>query len=59
EARLVKAADKLDLLLQAFEYEKGGARRLQEFWESAEEDFAGLGVDGLIEDLVTALKKLR
>ncbi|MBO0720955.1 MAG: HD family hydrolase, partial [Blastocatellia bacterium] len=42
EARLVKAADKLDLLLQAFEYEKGGARRLQEFWESAEEDFAGL-----------------
>lgn len=59
EARLVKAADKLDLLLQAFEYEKGGARKLQEFWESAEEDFAGLGIDGLIEDIVTALKNLR
>jgi len=59
EARLVKAADKLDLLLQAFEYEKGGARDLQEFWESAEGDFAGLGVDGLIEDLVTELKKIR
>jgi putative hydrolase of HD superfamily len=59
EARLVKAADKLDLLLQAYEYEKGGARSLQEFWESAEEDFAGLGIEGLIEDLVDALKKSR
>jgi putative hydrolase of HD superfamily len=59
EARLVKAADKLDLLLQAYEYEKGGARNLQEFWESAQGDFAELGVDGLIEDLVDALKKSR
>jgi putative hydrolases of HD superfamily len=59
EARLVKAADKLDLLLQAYVYEKGGARSLQEFWESAEEDFAGLGIEGLIEDLVDALKKSR
>jgi 5'-deoxynucleotidase YfbR-like HD superfamily hydrolase len=58
EAKLVKAADKLDLLLQAYEYEKGGARNLQEFWESAEADFAGLGVDGLLEDLVDELKKL-
>jgi 5'-deoxynucleotidase YfbR-like HD superfamily hydrolase len=59
EARLVKAADKLDLLLQAYEYEKGGARNLQEFWESAEDDFAELGVQDLIEDLVDALKKSR
>jgi putative hydrolase of HD superfamily len=59
EARLVKAADKLDLLLQAYEYEKGGARNLQEFWESAEDDFAELEVDGLIEDLVDALKNSR
>jgi 5'-deoxynucleotidase YfbR-like HD superfamily hydrolase len=58
EARLVKAADKLDLLLQAYEYEKGGARNLQEFWESADLDFAGLGMDGLLEDLVGELKKL-
>jgi putative hydrolases of HD superfamily len=59
EARLVKAADKLDLLLQACEYEKGGAGNLQEFWESAEADFAGLGVDDLIADLLAELKKIR
>jgi putative hydrolase of HD superfamily len=59
EARLVKAADKLDLLLQAYEYEKGGARNLQEFWKSAEDDFAELELDGLIEDLVDALKERR
>lgn len=59
EARLVKAADKLDLLLQAREYEKGGARGLQEFWESAEEDFAGLGLNELLADLVRHLQESR
>ena len=56
EARLVKAADKLDLLLQARAYEKGGARSLQEFWENSETDFSNLGLDGLIVELVAALK---
>jgi putative hydrolase of HD superfamily len=56
EARIVKAADKLDLLLQAREYEKGGARSLAEFWESAASDFSGLGVDDLIGDLVACLR---
>lgn len=59
EARLVKAADKLDLLLQAQEYEKGGARGLQEFWQSAQADFAGLGLDELIADLVAQLLAAR
>jgi putative hydrolase of HD superfamily len=59
EARLVKAADKLDLLLQAREYEKGGARRLGEFWEKAEADFSSLGVEDLITDLVESLRKDR
>jgi putative hydrolase of HD superfamily len=59
EARLVKAADKLDLLLQAREYEKGGARGLQEFWENAETDFANLGVADLIVDLVEGLQQGR
>jgi putative hydrolases of HD superfamily len=59
EARLVKAADKLDLLLQAHEYEKGGARGLQEFWQSAQEDFAGLGLDELLKDLVAQLLAAR
>ncbi|MGE0132348.1 MAG: HD family hydrolase [Blastocatellales bacterium] len=59
ESRLVKAADKLDLLLQSREYEKGGARSLQEFWDTADNDFAGLGVDDLISDLIEELKKSR
>ncbi len=59
EARLVKAADKLDLLLQSREYEKGGARSLQEFWDTADEDFAQLGVDDLIHDLIRELKASR
>lgn len=59
EARLVKAADKLDLLLQACEYEKGGARSLHEFWENAEMDFSALGIEELISDLVESLKKDR
>ncbi len=56
EARLVKAADKLDLLFQAREYEKGGANNLGEFWDKAEEDFAKLGIDELIADILAALK---
>jgi putative hydrolase of HD superfamily len=59
ESRLVKAADKLDLLLQSREYEKGGARSLQEFWDTADNDFTGLGVDDLISDLIEELKKSR
>jgi putative hydrolases of HD superfamily len=59
ESRLVKAADKLDLLVQSREYEKGGARSLEEFWETADSDFAGLGIDDLISDLVEELKKGR
>ena len=57
ESRIVKAADKIDLLLQAREYEKGGANNLAEFWHNSEEDFAKLGIDELIADLVSGLKK--
>ena len=56
ESRIVKAADKLDLLLQALEYEKGGARNLQEFWENLETDFSTLGIDPLISNLIKELK---
>ena len=59
ESRLVKAADKLDLLVQSREYEKGGARSLREFWDTADEDFAQLGVDDLIRDLIKELKESR
>lgn len=36
EARIVKAADVVDLLVQALALERGGARGLDEFWEVAE-----------------------
>jgi putative hydrolase of HD superfamily len=36
EARLVKAADVIDLLIQAYALERAGARGLDEFWEVAE-----------------------
>jgi putative hydrolases of HD superfamily len=57
EARLVKAADKLDLLLQAYEYERGGAQALNEFWDNA--DFASLGLDEVIGPVVQALQQKR
>jgi putative hydrolase of HD superfamily len=59
EAKLVKAADKLDLLLQSREYEKGGAQSLQEFWDTADSDFADLDVDDLIIDLIEELNNSR
>src|SRR6185436_9764553 len=33
EARLVKAADVIDLLIQAYALEHAGAKGLEEFWE--------------------------
>lgn len=50
EARLVKAADIVDLLAQALAFERAGARELDEFWEGAEErDF---GLDGAAREVV-------
>ncbi|PJF44380.1 MAG: oxetanocin [Phototrophicales bacterium] len=34
EAQIVKTADKLELLIQAFEYEKLGFQSLDDFWEN-------------------------
>ena len=34
EAKLVRAVDKLELMIQAFEYEKIGYRSLDKFWEN-------------------------
>lgn len=61
EARIVKAADKLDLLLQAVEYEQGGACQLAEFWERADQELADLaqGVPLLVQVLRAWLVALR
>jgi putative hydrolase of HD superfamily len=50
EARIVKAADIVDLLAQALTFERAGARELDEFWEgAAERDF---GLEGAAREVV-------
>lgn len=53
EARLVKAADIVDLLAQALSFERAGARGLGEFWEGARErDF---GLEGAAKEVVAEM----
>ncbi|HEX8071561.1 MAG TPA: HD family hydrolase [Pyrinomonadaceae bacterium] len=61
EARLVKAADIVDLLAQAFVFERAGARELGEFWQDAEaRDFGLEGVAAaVVRELVAALVAAR
>jgi putative hydrolase of HD superfamily len=60
EARLVKAADVIDLLVQALALERAGGRGLDEFWQVAEnpqfqlEDAAKEIVDDLLASLLIA-----
>jgi putative hydrolase of HD superfamily len=61
EARLVKAADIIDLLVQVLAFERAGARGLDEFWEGAEgRDF---GLEGasreVVRETVAALVRAR
>lgn len=61
EARLVKAADVIDLLVQALALERAGGRGLDEFWEVAENP--QLQLEGpakqIVEDLLNSLLKAR
>lgn len=58
EARLVKAADGIDLLVQVLAFERAGVRGLDEFWEGVGEiDFR---LEGVPAEVVNgALRKLR
>jgi putative hydrolase of HD superfamily len=64
EARLVKAADVLDLLVQAYALERAGARGLDEFWEVAHEPNFQLPavaediVRGVIQSILDARSKI-
>ena len=64
EARLVKAADIIDLLVQVLALERAGARGLDEFWEVAEQpDFKLEGeaekiVHELLESILNARREL-
>jgi putative hydrolases of HD superfamily len=53
EARIVKAADVIDLLVQALALERGGARGLDEFWEVAETD--SLPIEGIPREVFNEL----
>lgn len=56
EARLVKAADIIDLLVQALAFERAGVRGLDEFWEGvAERDF---GLEGAAQEVFTEILRL-
>ena len=61
EAQIVKAADVIDLLVQALALERGGARGLNEFWEVAEAD--QLPLEGtpreVFNQLISELKEAR
>jgi putative hydrolase of HD superfamily len=65
EARLVKAADILDLLVQALAFERAGARGLDEFWEGvAGRDFRLEGVasevlNAILQRLAEARREIR
>ena len=50
EARIVKAADVIDLLVQTLAFERAGVRGLDEFWNGVAE--RNLGLDGVAADLV-------
>jgi len=50
EARLVKAADMIDLLLQTLAFERAGALGLDEFWEGVRE--AEIGLEGTALEVV-------
>ncbi|MDE0021853.1 MAG: HD family hydrolase [Candidatus Poribacteria bacterium] len=62
ESAVVHAADKLETLLQAYEYEASGSRRLEDFWTNARElnDLNDLpAAQKLFEELVRRLEQLR
>jgi 5'-deoxynucleotidase YfbR-like HD superfamily hydrolase len=53
EARLVKMADIIDLLVEALALERAGVRGLDEFWEAAQT--TDLQVDGPVRGIITEL----
>ncbi|HEX5707179.1 MAG TPA: HD domain-containing protein [Pyrinomonadaceae bacterium] len=61
EARLVKAADIVDLLAQALAFERAGARGLDEFWEGAGRREFGLegAAREVVRETIAALERER
>ncbi|MDA1190679.1 MAG: HD family hydrolase [Candidatus Poribacteria bacterium] len=56
EAKVVRIADKLEMLLQAWEYESAGARGLDDFWRNSW-NFTDFDAFPFVNDLMTDLRK--
>jgi putative hydrolase of HD superfamily len=61
EAQLVKAADIIDLLVQAYALERSGARGLDEFWQVAQQPDLKLPeiADNLVKEVFQSLLDAR
>ncbi|MGH9931773.1 MAG: HD domain-containing protein [Pyrinomonadaceae bacterium] len=61
EARLVKAADVIDLLVQAYALERSGAKGLDEFWQVAKQSDFQLPqlADQVVEEVLQSLLDAR
>ena len=57
EARMVKACDKLQMMLKVAAYERAGSRGLSEFWDDPS-NFPNHGIS-LIDELVSGLRNRR
>ena len=58
EAKLVRAADKLELMIQVLEYEKLGYQSLNQFWEN-DWNQRGFDISLLIQEIMELLTKKR
>jgi len=51
EAKFLKQIDKLEMVLQALEYERAGYKNLNEFWENAEKYLEGKELEPIFREL--------
>jgi len=58
EAKLVRASDKLELMIQVLEYEKLGYQSLNQFWEN-DWNQRGFDISPLIQEIMELLTKKR
>jgi putative hydrolase of HD superfamily len=58
ESKVVRVSDKLEMIIQAYEYERAGFRNLDDFWENPDQ-ISGWDVDGIVDQLIGHLKEMR
>jgi putative hydrolase of HD superfamily len=57
EGKIVRISDKMDMMFQAYEYEKNGVKSLKQFWEN-ENNFNDYGFK-IVKKIFDRLKKMR